>query len=70
MTAIRKLGLAAAVASSLFLAACGGGGADVQQNISSVSQGQQLTDLKRALDEGAINQQEYDKLRTKIMRSY
>jgi hypothetical protein len=70
MNRTRKLALAAVLASALGVAACGGGGADVQQNISSVSQGQQLSDLKRALDEGAINQQEYDRLRAKIMRSY
>jgi len=49
------------------LAGCFGGGAEVQQNLTTVSQGQQLTDLKRALDEGAITQDEYNRLQRKIL---
>jgi hypothetical protein len=30
--------------------------------------GQELTDLKRALDEGAISKRDYDKVREKILR--
>jgi hypothetical protein len=49
------------------LSACGGG-AEVNQHVSSVSQGQELADLKKALDEGAITQDEYDKLQQKILK--
>ena len=48
-------------------AACGGGGADVRSDISTTTVGQQLIDLKKALDAGAITQQEYQKARQKIL---
>jgi hypothetical protein len=47
------------------LAACGGGGATVKSE--SVSTGQELIDLKKALDAGVITQKEYDKQREKIL---
>lgn len=48
-------------------AACGGGGAEVKSEVSTTTTGQQLIDLKKALDAGAINQQEYEKERQKIL---
>lgn len=45
-----------------------GGGAEVKQHLSTVSQGQQLEDLKKALDQGAITQDEYAKLQKKILK--
>jgi hypothetical protein len=47
--------------------ACGGGGADVKSEISTTTVGQQLIDLKKALDSGALTQQEYEKERKKIL---
>lgn len=61
MTTLRIL----AVSGVLLLAGCGG--ADVVQEVSSVSQGTELTDLKRALDAGAINQDEYERIRKRIL---
>jgi hypothetical protein len=49
------------------LAACGGGGADVRSEVSSTTTGQQLMDLKKALDSGAMTQQECEKERKKIL---
>jgi hypothetical protein len=49
------------------VAACGGGGAEVRSDISTTTTGQQLIDLKKALDAGAITQQEYEKERKKIL---
>jgi hypothetical protein len=49
------------------LAACGGGGADVRSEVSTTTTGQQLMDLKKALDSGAMTQQEYEKERKKIL---
>ncbi len=49
------------------VAACGGGGAEVKSEVSTTTTGQQLIDLKKALDAGAINQQEYEKERKKIL---
>jgi hypothetical protein len=49
------------------VAACGGGGADVKSEITTTTVGQQLIDLKKALDGGAITQQEYERERKKIL---
>jgi len=49
------------------LTACGGGGANVRSEVTTVSKGQQLIDLKKALGDGAITQDEYDKEKSKIL---
>ena len=49
------------------LAGCGGGGADVQSSIHTQTEGQQLLDLKKALDAGAISKEEYERMRTRII---
>ena len=51
----------------LGVAACGGGGAEVKSEVSTTTTGQQLMDLKKALDSGAMTQQECEKERTKIL---
>jgi len=38
-------------------------------NVSTVSTGQQLTDLKAALDSGAISQAEFDKKQKEILKN-
>jgi hypothetical protein len=48
-------------------AACGGGGAEVRSEVTTQTTGQQLIDLKKALDAGAINQKEYEQQRQKIL---
>jgi hypothetical protein len=63
----RLLGAVLAVGLTLGLAACGGGGAEVKSEITTTTTGQQLIDLKKALDAGAISQQEYDKQRKMIL---
>lgn len=55
----------AAVALSLALAACGSSDTKVTNRL--VTQQQSLTDLKRALDFGAINQAEYDQQVQKVL---
>ncbi len=52
---------------TLALTACGGGGANVRSEVTTVSKGQQLIDLKKALVDGAITQDEYDKEKSKIL---
>lgn len=53
------------VCLSAFLFGCGGGGATIEA--SSGTQGQQLTDLKKALDEGIITQEEFDDAKEEIL---
>lgn len=48
------------------LVGCGGGGADVRA--TTVSKGQELQDLKNAVDSGAISQDEYERLRSEVIR--
>lgn len=58
----------AALAGLVFLAGCGGSTNVKVEGASSISKGQELTDLQRALGEGAITQSEYDTLRARIMK--
>ena len=51
---------------SLCLAGCGGGGSTTA--IETQTTGQQLIDLKAALDAGVISQHEYDAKRREILR--
>jgi hypothetical protein len=52
---------------ALGAAACGGGGAEVKSEVSTTTVGQQLMDLKKALDSGAMTQKEYEQERAKIL---
>jgi len=60
--------LPAALFSLVLLAGCGSDTYVKVQGTTTISKGQELTDLQRALAEGAITQSEYDSLRAKIMR--
>lgn len=51
----------------VFLPGCGGGGASMKSDLTTVSKGQELLDLKKALDAGAISPAEYEKQRKKIL---
>jgi hypothetical protein len=55
------------VIAAMTLSACGGGGAEVKSDITTTTKGQQLLDLKKALDAGAINQKEYETLRKRVL---
>lgn len=57
----------AAIAAMLPLAACGGGGADNSNEIRTTTTGQELNDLKKAYDSGALSQAEYEKQRQMIL---
>jgi uncharacterized membrane protein len=48
-------------------AGCGGGGAEARTELTTVSQGQELLDLKKAYDSGAITKDEYERVRSKIL---
>jgi hypothetical protein len=60
--------LPAALLALAMLGGCGGDTYVKVEGTTSISKGQELTDLQRALSEGAISQGEYDTLRTRIMR--
>lgn len=65
---MKKLGsVAAMLLLAVSLSACGGGGADSSTTVTTTTVGQQLTDLKKALDAGAISQNEYESQRKKIL---
>ncbi len=63
----RRLMLLAPCGVFLGVAACGGGGAELQSNISTATVGQQLMDLKKAYEAGALTQKEYEQQRKKIL---
>jgi hypothetical protein len=65
---LRTLCIVSVIALMSTLPACSGGGAKVESDITTTSKGQQLIDLKKALDTGAISQKEYDTLRKKIIQ--
>jgi hypothetical protein len=62
-----KIKLAVMVLPCALLAGCGGDYVTVQ-GATTVSKGQELSDLKRALNEGAITQQEFEWLQLTILR--
>lgn len=53
--------------TALALVACGGGGAKVKSEITTTTKGQQLMDLKKAMNDGAITQDEYDSEKKRIL---
>jgi hypothetical protein len=60
--------LPAALLCTALLGGCGGGTNVQVQGTTTISKGQELTDLQRALNDGAITQSEYDAVRAKIMK--
>jgi hypothetical protein len=67
---LKKMSLPSLLAAALIsLAACGGGGAEIKSEITTTSKGQQLIDLKKALDSGAMTQTEYERERGKVLNA-
>jgi hypothetical protein len=65
---MKRILLPAGLLALALLNGCGGS-TDVRvQGTTTISKGQELSDLQRALSEGAVTQAEYDSLRAKIMR--
>jgi hypothetical protein len=63
-----RLWISALIAlTGITLAGCGGGGAELRSEVINVSTGQQLMDLKRALESGAMTKYEYEQEREKIL---
>ncbi len=66
---MRRSILTLALGLPLVLAACGGGGADVESStqVRSTTTGQELIDLQKALDAGVITQDQYNTEKKKIL---
>lgn len=56
----------AALFLAALLAACGGG-AEVQQQVTTTTTGQQLIDLQKAYEAGALSKEEYERERKKVL---
>lgn len=50
------------------VSSCGFGRTKQTTTVNATTTGQQLTDLKAALDSGAISEAEYEKKRTEILK--
>src|SRR5262245_54864373 len=64
---IKNFAIPFGMALLLALGGCGGGGSETQIQNTTVSKGQALIDIKKALDSGAISQAEYDRERKRIL---
>jgi len=58
---------AAALATAAGLGGCGGDTIVVPE-ASTITQGREFTDLQRALEAGAIDQKEYDRVKKAILK--
>ena len=59
--------VALGLAVSLLLSSCGGGGAKTENVVTTKSKGEQLSDLQKAYNSGALSRDEYEKQRKKIL---
>lgn len=66
-TRTRNSILSAALLAALGVSACSGGGAEVRSEITTTTTGQQLLDLKKAYDAGAMSKEEYERERQRIL---
>ncbi len=53
---------------AMMITACGGGGARSSQDVRTTTVGQELMDLEKAKNQGAITQDEYDRQKKKILK--
>jgi hypothetical protein len=60
---MKRIALACLVAAAL----AGCGGADVRTTTTTISVGQQLIDLKKAKDSGAMSEREYERARRDLI---
>jgi len=66
--AIKTLRLATVAIFAVLLAGCGGGAAEVRSEVTTTTKGQQLMDLKKAHESGALTQEEYERERKKVLQ--
>ena len=65
---LKTLATAAIISVTLALGGCGGGSTKTEVTNQSTTTGQQLLDLKKAYDAGALSEKEYEKQREKILK--
>ena len=66
-----KYGVAGLPALALAAVLIGGcGGSDTKVEATTTTMGQELTDLKKAYDDGIITEKEYEKSKEKILKRY
>ncbi len=58
------------ILSCLMLSACGSGGAENMNINANTTIGQELSDLKKAKDEGIISEKKYDNTKEDILGRY
>ncbi len=63
----RQLAIGTLLLAPLALGGCGGGRSDNTIQNVSVTRGQQLLDLKKSLDAGAVSQDDYERQRLAIL---
>ena len=64
---LQTLGIVTLCGPFWFCVAACGSGAEITRQVTTTTTGQQLIDLKKALDSGAITKEEYEKERKKIL---
>ena len=63
------LALAVILTAAVFTGCCGGGKTQVvTETTKTTTKGQELQDLKKAMDEGAISEKEYESAKKKILK--
>lgn len=67
MNALRT-GVVMAVVAAILGGCCGGGSTKVQSTTTTTT-GQQLIDLKKAYTEGAITEEQYNKMKKQVLES-
>lgn len=68
---MKRMGITGLLIVALFsVSACGVGRSSKQTTtVTTITTGQQLTDLKAALDAGAISENDYEKKRKEILKN-
>jgi len=68
MREMRFAWLVAGSALALGLYGCGGDNVTKVEQSTQITKGWELKDLQKALDRGAINKQEYEQIKVKILK--
>ncbi len=66
---INTWALIVTVAAALGMGACSGGGAEIKSEITTTTKGQQLLDLQKAYEAGAMSKDEYERERKRVLES-